>query len=147
MDAVGGRSPVIVGVTSTSLAEIRESMEEGDCLEVSGCLVPPPFYFSNSTDGVCAFFRGSPERWIAKSWSTTTQLDEHDHVCRPDRLLPLFVELLLGPDQYPAVVKPSLLRLGVISNDGVLPLLTLVDFRRRAEIAAVFDGNVFDKDA
>lgn len=57
-----------------------------------------------------------------------------------DRLLPLVVELLQGPDQYPAAVKTALRHLGVLPSDEVLPPLTPLDDQRRAEIAMVMDA-------
>jgi 4-hydroxy-tetrahydrodipicolinate synthase len=54
-----------------------------------------------------------------------------------DRMAPFVIELLQGPDQYPAVIKCVLRSLGVIRSDEVLSPLTPLDDRRRAEIATV----------
>jgi len=62
-----------------------------------------------------------------------------------DRLLPLVIELIQGPDQYPAVVKHALLALGVLASDEVLPPLTPLDDRRRREIAAVIHSDGTDE--
>ncbi len=227
MDAVDGRLPVIAGVASTSLADIAELTEEGDGLGVVGYLVPPPFYFTNSSQGVEAFFaavaRGTDREIMIYDNPKTTKTamsaeliasivagspninhvkvtdpdldkvtrlaemcdatllagsDEVMHhqiargcegavtaapqvfpqACRAwfdaarrgtgdggrslyDRLLPFIVELILGPDQYPAVVKHALFRLGVISSDEVLAPLTPLDERRRAELGALFESD------
>ena len=61
-----------------------------------------------------------------------------------DRLLPLIIELLLGPDQYPAVLKYVLARLGVLASDEILPPLTPLDEARRAEIAVVLERAAVD---
>jgi 4-hydroxy-tetrahydrodipicolinate synthase len=83
-----------------------------------------------------------------RAWFDATTTDG-DAAGRPhyDRLLPLVVELLQGPDQYPAVIKAALAHLGVIPSDEVLPPLTPLDNRRRAEIATVLDTNSFDAGA
>lgn len=226
---VDGRIPVIMGVVSSSLGEIHEIMDATDGLPLAGYLVPPPYYFRNSEDGVEAFYRevargtrrevmvydnpytsgttmpvdliarivgaspninhvkitdldldkipalldrsdatllaGSDEVMhhqvlrgctgavtaapqvlprACRAWFDAT-LADGDAAGRPhyDRFLPLIVELLQGPDQYPAVIKAALARLGVIPSDEVLPPLTPLDDRRRAEIATVLDINRF----
>lgn len=63
-----------------------------------------------------------------------------------DRLLPFVVELLLGPDQYPAVVKYALVQLGVIESDAVLVPLTPLDEQRRREVAEVLRIHAFEED-
>lgn len=80
-----------------------------------------------------------------RAWFDATIADG-DAAGRPsyDRLLPLVVELLQGPDQYPAVIKVALAHLGVIPSHEVLPPLTPLDDRRRAEVATVLDSNGFD---
>jgi len=62
-----------------------------------------------------------------------------------DRLLPLVIELIQGPDQYPAVVKHALLTLGVLASDEILPPLTPLDDRRCGEIAAAIHGDGTDE--
>lgn len=223
IEAVSGQVPVIVGVASTSIDDIRSLIEEGDRLDVAGYLVPPPFYFVNSEKGVGDFYRrvaDLTDREIViydnprssktpmtvdllvsiveqspnvnhvkvtdpdidkvsrlRECSEATLLAGSDEVmhhqilrgcdgamtaapqvfprlCRSwfdaarsrqgnsgrelyDRLLPFVVELLLGPDQYPAVIKYALAHLGVIASDEVLPPLTPLDEDRRRELAVV----------
>ena len=62
-----------------------------------------------------------------------------------DRLLPFVIELLLGPDQYPAVVKYALFRLGVLTSDEVLSPLTPLDEQRRRELAEVLEIHAFEE--
>jgi 4-hydroxy-tetrahydrodipicolinate synthase len=61
-----------------------------------------------------------------------------------DRMTPFIIELLQGPDQYPAVVKLALHHLGVLPDVAVLPPLTPLDERRRQEVATVLDGHDLD---
>jgi 4-hydroxy-tetrahydrodipicolinate synthase len=231
VDVVGGRVPVIAGVASTSLADIRAVVEEGDRLGVTGYLVPPPFYFTNSAGGVETFFAEvarTTDREIMiydnpKTTKTTMSVEllasvveqspniNHVKVTDPDldkitglrqrcdavllagsdevmhhqvlrgcegavtaapqvfpricrswfdaastdgggrlhynRLLPFVIELLLGPDQYPAVIKHALFQLGVLASDEVLPPLTPLDERRRKEISGVLENDISDLDA
>jgi 4-hydroxy-tetrahydrodipicolinate synthase len=233
MNVVDGRIPVVAGVASTSLADIRELIAEGDGLGVAGYLVPPPFYFSNSPAGVSTFFAevarttdreviiydnpkttktvmtveliasivgessninhvkvtdpdldkvaGLSQTCDATLLAGSDELMHHQIVrgcegavtaapqvfpqaCRAwfdaardptgetartlyNRLLPFVIELLLGPDQYPAVVKHALFRLGVISSDEVLPPLTPLDERRRVEIGALLESYALDVSA
>lgn len=56
-----------------------------------------------------------------------------------DRVTPFIIELLQGLDQFPAVLKFALARLGVLASDEVLPPLVPLDERRRAEVATVLD--------
>jgi 4-hydroxy-tetrahydrodipicolinate synthase len=228
LDAVAGRVPVIAGVAGTSLADVEQSIGEGDRLGVSGYLIPSPFYFSNSPTGVKTFFRrvaGMTDREImiydnpktTKTHLSTDLLvdlvqespninhvkltdpdigkvdvlrkncdavllagsDEVMHhqlvrgcegavtaapqvfprLCRAwfdatqkgddgksyyDHMLPFVIELLLGPDQYPAVIKRALLRLGVISSDEVLTPLTPLSSARCQEIDAIMRDHEFD---
>jgi 4-hydroxy-tetrahydrodipicolinate synthase len=229
LDAVAGRVPVIVGVAGTSLPDIEQSIGEGDRAGVSGYLVPPPFYFSNSPTGVRTFFRqvagmtdreimiydnpkttkthlstdllaalvdGSPNinhvkltdpdidkvdmlgkncdavllagsdevmhhqlvrgcegavtaapqvfPRLCRVWFDATQKGESGGKSLYDRMLPFVIELLLGPDQYPAVIKRALFHLGVISSDEVLTPLTPLSSERCREIDAVMRDHDFD---
>lgn len=225
IEALAGRIPVIAGVASTSIDAIRSLVEEGDSLGVVGYLVPPPFYFANSEDGVREFYRqvseltnneimvyDNPrasktvlsvdllaslvdefpnvnhikvtdpdidkvtrlrERSDATLLAGSDEVMHHqvlrgcegavtavpqvfpvlcrawfDAACRRegdggrglyDRMLPLVVELLLGPDQYPAVVKYALAHLEVIATDEVLAPLTPLNEDRRRELAVVME--------
>lgn len=62
-----------------------------------------------------------------------------------DRLLPLVIELIQGPDQYPAVIKHALFTIGVLASDEVLPPMTPLDDRRRNEVAAVMRSDRTDE--
>lgn len=83
---------------------------------------------------------------MCRAWFDATIADG-DEAGRPhyDRLVPLVIELLQGPDQYPAVVKTALTQLGVLPSDEVLPPLTPLDERRRNEIATVLATNGYDR--
>ena len=232
LEEVSGRIPVIAGVASTSTSDTQLLMKEGDRLGVAGYLVPPPFYFANSEQGVAAFYRrvaSMTDREVIvydnpRTTKTTMSVnllasiveqspninhikvtdpdldkvtrlrqasdatllagtDEVMHhqvargcegavtaapqvfpkMCRAwfdaacqrqgntgralyDRLLPFVVELLLGPDQYPAVIKHALFRLGVIPSDEVLSPLTPLDERRRQEVAEVLEIHALESD-
>jgi 4-hydroxy-tetrahydrodipicolinate synthase len=61
-----------------------------------------------------------------------------------NRMAPFIIELLQGPDQYPAVIKFALGHLGVLPSDEVLPPLTPLSQRRRAEVATVLDLHALD---
>lgn len=83
---------------------------------------------------------------LSRAWFDAT-VSDGDEAGRPhyDRLVPLVIELLQGPDQYPAVVKTALAQLGVLASDEVLPPLTPLDERRRGEIGTVLATNGYDR--
>lgn len=85
---------------------------------------------------------------IARAWfDDTTNHGDAAGRAHYDRISPLIIELLQGPDQYPAVIKAVLARLGVIRSDEVLPPLTPLDDRRQREIATVLDLSDLDTGA
>ncbi len=126
-----------VKVTDTDIDKIPALIERCDATLLAGS---DDVMHHQVLRGCAGAITATPEVFpqASRRWFDAARAGEadagRDHY---DRLLPLIIELLLGPDQYPAVVKHALARLGVLASAEVLPPLTPLDDTRRAEIDMV----------
>lgn len=94
------------------------------------------------TRGCVGAMTGLPQIFpdTTRAWFDALQSGEEREARRLyDRLSPMIIELMLGADRYPAVIKHALWRLGVIPDPSVLSPLLPLDARRRREIDLVLE--------
>lgn len=94
------------------------------------------------TRGCVGAMTGLPQIFphLARAWFDALQRgDEREARRHYDHMAPLAIELMVGPDRYPAIIKHALWRLGVIPEPDVLPPLLPLDELRRREVDLVLE--------
>jgi 4-hydroxy-tetrahydrodipicolinate synthase len=121
-----------VKITDTTLAKVDAAKQRGDLILLSGSDEVMQQQVVRGCEGaVTAIPQVFPA--AARAWFNATRAGEVTASSRQfARLLPLINEMMIGTDEYPAVVKFALRHRGVIASDEVRqPLPALSDVRRR----------------
>jgi 4-hydroxy-tetrahydrodipicolinate synthase len=121
-----------VKITDTALAKVDAARQRGDLILLSGSDEVMQQQIVRGCEGaITAIPQVAPA--AARAWFDATRAGNLDASSRQfARLLPLINEMMIGTDEYPAVVKFALRHRGVIASDEVrAPLQPLTDVRRR----------------
>jgi 4-hydroxy-tetrahydrodipicolinate synthase len=121
-----------VKITDTTLAKVDAAKQRGDLILLSGSDEVMQQQVVRGCEGaVTAIPQVFPA--AARAWFNATRAGDVTASSRQfARLLPLINEMMIGTDEYPAVVKFALRHRGVIASDEVRqPLPALSDVRRR----------------
>jgi len=98
LEAVGGRVPVVVGVSDTSARNAVEFAKHAQAAGADAMMVWPPYYGPRAPDGVRAFYEFIAERIDLGMIVYSTTLSELGYYLAPDE-----VEALLGIEHLCAV--------------------------------------------
>jgi 4-hydroxy-tetrahydrodipicolinate synthase len=121
-----------VKMTDTALAKVDAARQRGDLILLSGSDEVMQQQVVRGCEGaITAIPQVFPR--TARAWFDATRAGDLGESSRLfARMLPLINEMMIGTDEYPAVVKFALRRRGVIASDEVrMPLPSLADVRRR----------------
>ena len=135
-----------VKITDTALDKPSEVRALSDVTMLSGSDEVMQHQANRGCDGVVtAIPQVYPK--AGRAWMDAVRRGDGKEARRLyDRMLPYVNELLAGPDQYPAVVKFALARMGVLASDEVRPPLTPLDELRRDEIGMIMDMNPIEEE-
>jgi 4-hydroxy-tetrahydrodipicolinate synthase len=126
-----------VKITDTTLGKVDAAKERGELILLSGSDEVMQQQIVRGCEGaITAVPQVFPA--AARAWFAATRAGDLAASSRQfARLLPLINEMMIGTDEYPAVVKFALRRRGIIATDEVRPPLPALSAVRRRVLDSI----------